>query len=462
MPKLTVTLDDLMAVGLENGPEAAFEFLNSKSIQTTWSWQEMWQDAHSRATTVAGVTKMDVLQEIHNGLKDALKNGKTQQQFANELTPFLQKKGWWGRDAQVDKETGEITGKGLTPSRLKLVYQQNMQTAFMVGRYREMKSYADTHPYWQYVAVMDGRTRPAHAALHGRVFRHDDPIWSAIYPPNGFRCRCRVRPMSDLHLQRESLAVTDSTEYTSEIQVPISARHPEMGMTTVTRFKMPEMPVGFQPDPGFSYNPATPGRNYGGDLLLVKAAQTEPVIAAQAVHQTLTLKPDSLQKLTDDFSAWADAVAESGRGSGHIIAAAAVAPTVVQKLTDRNIMITGAVMAVRDDDVIHAHRDTKKDAVHWSWYRQLPKHLAQPRAVLLDLLKPKAPALVYVFIVDGHSMKMVVNLEYKSREWLDGRRTRLVYNDIRTGAFVPLDNIYQDRELLWGATEEELRKELKP
>lgn len=60
-------------------------------------------------------------------------------------------------------------------------------------------------PYLMYVAVMDGRTRPSHAALNGKIWRKDDPVWSVIFPPNGFNSRCRTRALTAGQIQREGL-----------------------------------------------------------------------------------------------------------------------------------------------------------------------------------------------------------------------------------------------------------------
>lgn len=63
-----------------------------------------------------------------------------------------------------------------------------------------------------YVAVMDGRTRPSHAALNGQVWRRDDPVWQVIFPPNGFNCRCRTRMLTRGQMDREGLTLPPSPQ----------------------------------------------------------------------------------------------------------------------------------------------------------------------------------------------------------------------------------------------------------
>lgn len=65
--------------------------------------------------------------------------------------------------------------------------------------------------------MQDSRTRPAHAQMHGLVYRYDDPFWSVFYPPNGFNCRCTVIALNERDIERNNFVVGDGTGRVEEI-----------------------------------------------------------------------------------------------------------------------------------------------------------------------------------------------------------------------------------------------------
>ena len=181
MPK---ELPDLKyAFGLP--PEKAVDYFKSKGYAFSWDWQDTWQEAHAKAFTVAKVMRMDVLQDIRDALQKSLDEGTTFSQFKKELTPKLQANGWWGKKLVGDEEGAKQVQLG-SPYRLNTIYRTNMQTAYMAGREQAQADNVQARPFWQYVAVLDARTRPSHRLLNGKVFRSDDPFWNTMYPPNGF------------------------------------------------------------------------------------------------------------------------------------------------------------------------------------------------------------------------------------------------------------------------------------
>lgn len=244
------TPDLSYAIGLP--PAEAIAYFEAKGYAIGWKWQDVWQEAQARAFTAAGVTKVDVLADLRGGLTDALKTGNTKRDYMIATEDLLKKKGWWGKDAQTDKSTGEMHGKGLTPRRLETIFDTNMQSAYSAGRYKTQLANVANRPYWMYVAVMDRRTRPAHAALNGRTFRYDDPIWSVAYPPNGFRCRCAVRALDAEDVASRNIDLSSSEGRLKDIEVPTS-RKAGAPTATVTRFEYAPGKY-FAPDVGFNYN----------------------------------------------------------------------------------------------------------------------------------------------------------------------------------------------------------------
>ena len=252
---------DLKAIfGLE--PEQAIAYLKSKGYAITWNWQEMVDQAHDISFTVAKAMRLDLLSDIRGALETALQSGQTLKQFIADLQPVLESQGWWGKQVIVDSQgVGEMVQLG-SPRRLKTIYQTNLQSAYMAGRKASMEETTDTHPYWMYVAILDGKTRPSHRALHGQVFRHDDPIWASIFPPNGFNCRCRVVALTESAVKRRGLRVVSSegNMFTETVETGVNKRTGEIRTAEVTGLRTTDAAgksVTFRTDPGFNHAPGT-------------------------------------------------------------------------------------------------------------------------------------------------------------------------------------------------------------
>ncbi|WP_434777683.1 phage head morphogenesis protein [Neisseria sp. Ec49-e6-T10] len=237
------------AMGLP--PQKAIDYFKSKDYAFGFNWSDVWEDAHSRSFTVAGIMKQDILQDIKHSLTEAMQNGESFQTWRDKIELTLGQKGWLGYGTVSDKETGEVS-KQLAPHRMETIYRTNMQSAMMAGRYQTQMSNIKFRPYGAYSAVMDNRTRPKHAAMNGTVLPLDDPFWSYFYPPNGWGCRCTVRTYSERDIQRKGLTVYHSSDRDYEIiEQPINLK----GDTRPTvAFKNPNTGKMFMTDAGFNYN----------------------------------------------------------------------------------------------------------------------------------------------------------------------------------------------------------------
>ncbi|WP_411813578.1 phage minor head protein [Erwinia tracheiphila] len=66
---------------------------------------------------------------------------------------------------------------GQPGTSVHLFTRTNLPHPNQAGRYQQQLASSETHPYWQYLAILDGNTRKSHAAMHGRCSALDDPIW---------------------------------------------------------------------------------------------------------------------------------------------------------------------------------------------------------------------------------------------------------------------------------------------
>jgi SPP1 gp7 family putative phage head morphogenesis protein len=250
----------------------------SRNLLPSYAWQDVWQAEHTRAFTVAKGMQLDVLADIRDALDEAIAGGGTLEQFRRDLVPKLQAKGWWGKAQQVDPLTGqtELVQLG-SPRRLTIIYDVNMRTSYAAGRWEQIQRVKAARPYLRYVAVLDERTREDHRRWHGTVLPVDHAWWHEHYPPNGWRCRCRVVQLSERDLQRFGYKLTDPA--------PASPTRSWSNRRTGETITVPE---GI--DPGFGYNVGRAHMEGVADSLAGKVASADPEIASVAIRD-LTASP---------------------------------------------------------------------------------------------------------------------------------------------------------------------------
>lgn len=96
--------------------------------------------------------------------------------------------------ADFEKKASKICAK-FNKTWQRTEYDTAYLSAQSASRYQQLIRKAKTFPYWQYRAIHDEHTRPEHMKLDGVVLPAGDKLWDEIYPPNGWNCRCRVKPL---------------------------------------------------------------------------------------------------------------------------------------------------------------------------------------------------------------------------------------------------------------------------
>jgi hypothetical protein len=178
-------------------PQAALDYIKSKSLKAGFSYKDVWHEEHATAFTVAKAMQLDVLSDLHNAVIKAVESGESFDTFRKNIAPILQQKGWWGKKEMTDPLTGKTAAAQLgSGRRLKTIYRVNMRSAYQKGQYERTMA-SDLHPYLMYRIGPSLNHRPEHAAWDGLILPKTDPWWDAHFPPNGWGCKCYTRAVSE-------------------------------------------------------------------------------------------------------------------------------------------------------------------------------------------------------------------------------------------------------------------------
>lgn len=206
-------------------PEEALAFWKKKLKLSPGEFDKLEREAKLMAFSVSGIARGAELNTVFNAITKAIEDGVSFDDFKKECAGIFERRGWTGKRAW----------------RIDNIFRTNIQTAYNVGNYQQMMRVKERRPYWRYSAVNDSRTRPAHRAVHGRIFPADHPFWDKWFPPNGFRCRCSVNSVSDADLESNGWKV-EKEDPTGGLYEPTD---PRTGVRLPGRLLMP--------DPGWDF-----------------------------------------------------------------------------------------------------------------------------------------------------------------------------------------------------------------
>jgi len=172
--------------GVEDvSPEAAFKRFGKKTAVARAEFDAMEAAARTKAFTVAGIIREDVLRNVHRVTLIAIREGWTIPQYQAAL-----------REANV-QYSGSLTRKNregqlISPWHAETILRTNFAEVYADGRNDlfDDPDIVDFVPAFQYSAILDTRTRKTHRRMDERIYARDDPIWIIWDPPNGYCCRC--------------------------------------------------------------------------------------------------------------------------------------------------------------------------------------------------------------------------------------------------------------------------------
>ena len=170
--------------------DEAIKFFKEKISIPTQRWDDLWKAQHAKGFMVAGAMKADILSDFHEAIEKAISDGMTLEEFRKDFDSIVEKHGW--------------AYQGGRNWRTRVIFETNIRTAYMAGRYDQMTDPAvvEARPYWEYRHGDSINPRHEHLAWDGKVLPADDPWWQTHYPPNGWRCKCKVFALSKRDLKR--------------------------------------------------------------------------------------------------------------------------------------------------------------------------------------------------------------------------------------------------------------------
>jgi len=342
-------MSEVQAFGVR--AQGAIDFMRGKLPEVSLAWDDLAGPVHAKVFTVAGATSTAVVGDLHKALTDALNNGTTITEFRKQFDQTVAKNGW--------------SYNGSRGWRTQIIFDANMRSAHMAGRWQQIWSGRQRRPFLQYRTAGDARVRPQHRRWNGIVRAVVDAFWATFYPPNGWGCRCTVRALTQAEVDARGLTVQTAP-------FPVQMRSVTKGDEIIDR-----VPVGV--DAGWDHNVGVswvaPEVALGRKLLSLPADLRDRMIAksiSPAFQTALTARWNAFQSAIKDASQAPGSAQIVGFLDGAVVdATQASAPS----LNVRSTAVAVPAQAAADPALMAWPADLLDE---------LPVHLRNYRAVLWD------------------------------------------------------------------------------
>lgn len=408
--------------------EEQINFFLKKLNLPTDSYLDLQGQDHDYAFVVAGANRNEIIADFRKAVDKAINDGTTLAEFRKDFDEIVKKHGW-------DYNGGRNW-------RSRIIYDTNLYSSYQVGRYQQQMRIKHLRPYWQY-QHRDGQKhpRPLHQSWNNLVLKYDDPFWQTHYPINAYGCKCSVIAHSKSSLKREGLVISDSPQIEYETKtIGANSGNPQ----EVT------LPKGV--DYGFDRVAGTHKFDLASKLLLDKAISVPPKLASNLVNHVLQV-PEVEKLLLESHKQWVDDIAsgeiERLKKADNIRTMAVLNISVLESLETLNLAPQSAVIAMDKGRVIHAIREVKQEnkiAVPLEFWQQLPKHLQNPKAILLDTEKSKN-VLLFIYEREDDSLKIVVTMDYLTK----ADKQPITLNMVTTGSLLSNISSLGRYQLIYGS-----------
>lgn len=394
--------------------EEQVKYFEKKLNLPTNSYLDVLGEEHDYFFMVAGANRNEVLTAFREAVDEAIQNGETLEGFRKRFDEIVANTGW--------------QYNGGRNWRTRIIYDTNVYGAYNRGRLKQHLDLADVLPYWEYHHHDNEHPREEHITLDGTILPATAPFWRYYYPIKAYGCHCTVSAHDEDDLAEMGKTVSQSPEIEWEEKlVGVRSGNPR----TV---RVPKgYDVGFAP---YNFERLTQSRDVDVDkLLLQKMTTAEPHLASLLIDDVLK-NPKAMVLLNGAMKDMVNTVSTQKIARGNMKYVGVIPENVITKLDNLDKAPQSAVIAVRDDDVLHALRDSKQAkgiSLPVEFWEQLPEKLRHPKAILLDD-QQKQPTLLFVYETEQGKVAVKMDYEIKLKDVLSGKKLPHKLNMVRTAS----------------------------